>query len=131
MTIALIKTKDRYGYISAAIEYGVFLRLPTNLYQKEPPMDAKPKDRRKLIIKLTPGRCSACGRFMRKDIPPDVWSVDVAPEYQQVPGQPNIWARTRCEDCRYVGDDEDLSYARGVPMSVAIARARLLGQPTS
>lgn len=79
------------------------------------------------VIQLTPGRCSSCGKFVAKDAAPDVWSVDVHPEYQQVPGQPNIWARTHCPTCQYVPEG-GLSFARKVPWRAAEERAALVGR---
>lgn len=76
------------------------------------------------VVRLTPGRCAQCGRFVAKDAVPDVWSVDVHADYQQLPGRPNIFARTHCEGCRYV--QGECSWARNVPMSDAVERAAIL-----
>lgn len=79
------------------------------------------------VIHLTPGRCSSCGRFVAKDAAPDVWSVDVHPDYQQVPGEPNIWARTHCSECTYVPAASRLGWARPVSLAAAEERAALIG----
>jgi hypothetical protein len=114
----LVPTPDRRAYLIAALEYGAFLPLPRDLYSRGP---------RQLppVFRLTPGRCSQCGRFVSKSAPPDVWAVDVHPSSAQVPGQPNIWVRTRCRDC--------ISYSgsrRPVSFGLARIRAEMLGQAT-
>jgi hypothetical protein len=122
-------TPERREYLLAALEYGTFLLLPRDLYSKKEDTDDMPTNKAVMlqpVIDLTPGRCSSCGRFIRKDFPPDVWSVDVAPADRQMAGLPNIWARTHCEGCRFV--TRPLPFARIVPMERAVGRARILGQ---
>lgn len=51
------------------------------------------------VISPPTGRCHWCGRFVPHDTPHTTWRVRVAPENQQVPGQPNVWARVLCPNC--------------------------------
>lgn len=51
-------------------------------------------------VKLTPGRCAWCARFVTANTEPTVWWVIVADRYRQIVGEArNIYARTLCPDC--------------------------------
>ena len=82
-------------------------------------------------LHLTPGRCGQCGRFVSLDTAPATWAVEVGEGYQQVAGKPNLFARTRCDECRYVTPDRPLSWAWTVPMVDVLARASELANPPS
>ncbi|MCW2165081.1 hypothetical protein B0I12_002236 [Microbacterium hydrothermale] len=54
-------------------------------------------------VRLTPGRCAWCARFVKADTAPTVWWVIVADRYRQIVGDArNIYARTLCPDCATV-----------------------------
>lgn len=82
-------------------------------------------------VHLTPGRCHQCGRFVSRDAAPHAWAVEVGEHYQQVPGKPNLFARTSCDECRYVTPRRPLSWAWTVPMEDVLARAAELANPPS